>query len=197
MCAPWARLTVILAHCCSEGAECLQLPLGEWFSTFHIKRQRWLKLHSVWSDYCCWVKRRKGAVYVCQSASAWFFFFSGGCLFFACAHFPLPSYVETMQDTGSLFLILTRYWFIIFDSCDICSFNSPLRASFQSLLEVEAEKNNTERMISGFNFNGNCQLFPYSIIFLGNNSWVPSFRRKLSANKQNIKFVFMWWGGIY
>lgn len=99
-----------------------------------------------------------------------FLFFSVGRSFFACAHFPLPSYVETMQDIGSLFLILTRYWFIIFDSRDICSFNSPLRVSFQSLLEVEAEENNTERMISGFNFNGNCQLFPYSIIFLGNNS---------------------------
>lgn len=85
-------------------------------------------------------------------------------------YFPSPSSVETMQDIGSLFLILKRYWFIISDSCDIRSSNSPLRTSFQSLLEVEAEKNNRERMISGSNFNGNFQLFPYSIIFLRNNS---------------------------
>lgn len=63
-----------------------------------------------------------------------------------------------------------RYWFIISDSCDIHSYYSPLRTCFQSLLEVEPEKNNTHKMISGFNFNGNCSLFPYSIIFLGNNS---------------------------
>lgn len=98
------------------------------------------------------------------------FFFQWDAHFLHVHIFLYPSYVETMQDIGSLFLILTRYWFIIFDSHDICSFNSPLRASFQSLLEVEAERNSTERMISGFNFNGNCQLFPYSIIFLGNNS---------------------------
>lgn len=63
-----------------------------------------------------------------------------------------------------------RYWFIISDSCDIHSYYSPLRTCFQSSLEMEPERNNTHKMISGFNFNGNCCLFPYSVIFLGNNS---------------------------
>lgn len=109
-------------------------------------------------------------MYVYQSASAWLLFFKWDAYFFTCTYFPSPSSVDTMQDIGSLFLIPVRYWFIISDSCGIHSFNSPLRTSFQSLLEVEAEKNNTERMISGINFNDNCQFFPYSIIFLGNNS---------------------------
>lgn len=72
-------------------------------------------------------------------------FFSEMLIFFCmCIFFFNLLSVETMQDIGSLFLIPTRYWFIISDSCDIRSFNSPLRSSFQSLLEVEAEKNNTE-----------------------------------------------------
>lgn len=108
--------------------------------------------------------------------------------FFTCAHFPSqPSSCGGIDCSVS-----ARYWLIISDSCDIHSYYSPLRNCFQSFLEVEPEKNNTYEMISGFNFNGNCSLFPYSIIFLGNNSWVPSLREKPSPNKQKIKFVLMW-----
>lgn len=81
--------------------------------------------------------------------------------FFSCACFPTqPSFCG-----GICYGVSERYWFIMSDSCDIHPYYSPLRTCFQSLLEVEPEKNYTDKMISGLNFNGNCSLFLYSIIF--------------------------------
>lgn len=88
---------------------------------------------------CC-ICLLEGPLCVSSLRCLWVFCF---LCFFMCIFFFNLS-VETMQDIGSLFLILTRYWFIISDSCDIRSFNSPLRSSFPSWLEVEAGKNSTE-----------------------------------------------------
>lgn len=101
------------------------------------------------------------STYQCVSV----YFFTGMFIF---SH--VHTFLLSLLSAVAYAVVSKLYWFIISDSCDIYPYYSPLRTCFQSLLEIESEKNNTHEMISGFNFNGNCSLFLDLVIFLGNNS---------------------------
>lgn len=111
------------------------------------------------------VAESKGDMMLCLHINACLCISLLGCLFFSHVH----TFLLSLLSVVTYAVVSKLYWFIISDSCDIYPYYSPLRTCFQSLLEMEPEKNNTHKMISGFNFNGNCSLFLDLVIFLGNN----------------------------